>query len=293
MTSTGLRGVIAAAATPITSDLEPDLQRFVALCGWLLDRGCEGLNICGTTGEATSFTTPQRMAIMNAAAAALPLGRLMVGTGAAAIGDAIALTKHAAELGFAAALVIPPFYYKGVADDGIVRLFERIVAATAERPIDFYLYNFPALSGVAYSPSLVERLRTEFGNRIAGLKDSSGDLDYAARIVALSPELRVFPSSEGVLLKARAGEFAGCISASANLNSAFCARAFHAGDEEALQTATQIRALVSRKALIPSIKTVLAFLMKDAAFEGVLPPLTPLSEADKRQLLAEVAPLLA
>jgi 4-hydroxy-tetrahydrodipicolinate synthase len=292
MPNSGLRGVIAAAATPITADYEPDRHRFIALCRRLLDTGCDGLNICGTTGEATSFTTAQRMAIMSAAAAELPLERLMVGTGASAIGDTIALTKHAAGLGFAGALIIPPFYYKGVEEEGIVRLFARIVEETRERPIPLYLYNFPALSGVAYTVSLVERLWREFSSRIAGLKDSSGDLDYAAKIVAISPELRVFPSNEAVLLKARAGEFAGCISASANVNSKFCARAFHGGDAEALERATKMRALVSRKPLIASVKAVIAHMLKDDAFEAVLPPLTPLAGADKRQLIEDVSPLL-
>ncbi len=292
MENSGLRGVIAAAATPLTADFEPDRHRFVALCRRLLETGCDGLNICGTTGEATSFTVAQRMAIMNAAAATLPLERLMVGTGAASVGDAIALTKHAAELGFAGALIIPPFYYKGIEDEGMVRLIGRLVLATAARPVPLYLYNFPALSGVAYTPALVERLRKEFGSRIAGLKDSSGDLDYSAKIVAISPELRVFPSNEAVLLKARAGAFAGCISASANVNSKFCALAFHSGDSGALETATKIRALVSRKALIASVKAVLAHMLQDPAFEALLPPLTPLSDADRQQLITEVAPLL-
>jgi 4-hydroxy-tetrahydrodipicolinate synthase len=290
---TGLRGVIAAAATPITSGYEPDHGRFVALCRRLLDTGCDGLNICGTTGEATSFTTAQRMALMRAAAAALPLERLMVGTGAAALGDAVALTVHAAELGFAGALVIPPFYYKGIDDEGMVRLFAKLVAATSTKPIALYLYNFPALSGVTYSPALVERLRREFGSRIAGLKDSSGDLEYAARIVAISPDLRVFPSNEAILIKARAGSFAGCISASANINSVYCGRAFHAGDEKALETAIKLRALVSRKPLIASVKTVLSHLLKDPVYEPVMPPLTPLSEADRRQLIEDASPLLA
>jgi 4-hydroxy-tetrahydrodipicolinate synthase len=230
---------------------------------------------------------------MSAAAAELPLDRLMVGTGAASIGDAIALTKHAAGLGFAGALIIPPFYYKGVEEDGIVRLFARIVEETRERPIPLYLYNFPALSGVPYTVSLVQRLRKEFGARIAGLKDSSGDLDYAAKIVAISPELRVFPSNEAVLLRARAGEFAGCISASANVNSKFCARAFHGGDSTALEQATKIRALVSRKPLIASVKAVLAHTLKDEAFEALLPPLTPLADTDKHQLIEDVTPLLS
>jgi 4-hydroxy-tetrahydrodipicolinate synthase len=233
------------------------------------------------------------MAIMSAAAAELPLERLMVGTGAAAVGDTIALTRHAAGLGFAGALIIPPFYYKGIDDEGMVRLFARIVEETRERPIPLYLYNFPALSGVAYTVELVQRLRKEFGGRIAGLKDSSGDLDYARKIVAISAELRVFPSNEAVLLKARGGEFAGCISASANVNSRFCARAFHGGDAEALERATKIRSLVSRKPLIASVKAVLAHMLKDAAYEALLPPLTPLADADKRQLIEDVSPLLS
>ena len=292
MAEFGLRGVIAAAATPITANLEPDCERFVALCARLLEEGCDALNVCGTTGEATSFTVAQRMAIMDAAASALPLSRLMAGTGAAALADAVALTKHAAELGFAGALIIPPFYYKDISDDGMLRLFERIVEATAEKPIDLYLYNFPALSGVVYARQLVERLAAEFGSRIAGLKDSSGNLDYARGIATALPKLRVFPSNEAVLLEARAGEFAGCISASANVNAEFCARAFRGGDKNALATATKIRALVSRKPLIASVKAVLAHRMDDQAFEAVMPPLTPLSGADKAQLIGDVAPLL-
>jgi 4-hydroxy-tetrahydrodipicolinate synthase len=217
----------------------------------------------------------------------------MVGTGAAALADTVALTKHAAELGFAGALVIPPFYYKDIAEDGMLRLFARLVAATESTPIGLYLYNFPALSGVPYTPSLVGKLVESFGTRIAGLKDSSGDLDYARNLATAYPALRIFPSNEAVLLSARDGDFAGCISASANVNPEFCARAFRDGDTEALERAKAIRALVSRKPLISSVKAVLAYRMKDAAFEAPMPPLTPLSPADRRQLIEDVAPLLA
>lgn len=293
MHTTGLRGVIAAAATPITASLEPDLDRYVALCRHLLDNGCDGLNLLGTTGEATSFTLEQRKTVMSRAASELPLPRLMVGTGAAAVGDAVALTRHAAELGFAGALVLPPFYYKGVDDDGVVRYIEKLVEGTAAKPVDLYLYNFPALSGVPYTPVLVKRLHDTFGSRIAGLKDSSGNLDYAAEIVAISPDLRVFPSNEAILIRARKGEFAGCISASANVNSAWCGRAFHDGDEAALAVANTLRALVSRKALIPSIKAAVAHLRGDAALEALMPPLSPLSATDKADLLRDIDAALA
>jgi 4-hydroxy-tetrahydrodipicolinate synthase len=291
--STRLRGVIAAVPTPVTEDLEPDIERFVTLCRWLLDNGCDALNICGTTGEATSLTVEQRMALMRAAADALPLERLMTGTGAAAVGDAVTLTRHAAELGFAAALLLPPFYYKGVSDDGIVAYFERIVATTADKPIDLYLYNFPLLSGVEYTPALVKRLRDAFGARIIGLKDSSGNLDYAAEIAKLSPDFAVFPSTEAVLLKARAGAFAGCISGSANITSRYCARAFNDGDEAALETACALRAQASVHPLIPSVKALLAAELGDPAYEAVLPPLSCLSLTDKERLLQSVAPFVA
>ena len=288
MSQPRLKGVIAAAATPITRAQEPDLDRFVALCKWLLDESCDALNICGTTGEATSFSVQQRMAVMSAAAErGVPLARLMVGTGAAAVADAVTLTKHAASLGFAGALLLPPFYYKGVSDDGIIAYFERIVTATRDKPVPLYLYNFPALSGVEYTPVLVRRLIETFGDRMRGLKDSSGNMDYAKAVAAISPSFDVFPSTEAVLLDARAGKFAGCISASANVNSALCGRAFRDGDKAALETAVKIRGLVSRQPLIPSIKAVLADLRRDPAFDALMPPLSPLPKAEKEQLLRD------
>jgi 4-hydroxy-tetrahydrodipicolinate synthase len=120
MTAKTLSGVIAAVATPIDESGAPDLKRAVKLARYLLDNGCDGLNVLGTTGEATSFSLDERKAVMDAYKTnGLPLHRLMVGTGAAAVSDAVALTRHAAELGFAGALVLPPFYYKGVSDDGV------------------------------------------------------------------------------------------------------------------------------------------------------------------------------
>jgi 4-hydroxy-tetrahydrodipicolinate synthase len=209
------------------------------------------------------------------------------------VGDAIVLTRHAAELGLAGALLLPPFYYKCVDNDGVVAYFERIVTATKDRPVPLYLYHFPAMSGVHYSPALIRRLRSEFPGRIVGLKDSSGDLDYAKEAAGISPDFRVFPSNEATLLRSRAGQFAGCISASANFNPEFCGRAFNEGDQDALQTATTIRALVSRKAIIASVKAAIAYRLNDPAFEALLPPLTRLSEEDKRGLIDDIAPLFA
>jgi 4-hydroxy-tetrahydrodipicolinate synthase len=283
-----LRGVIAAIVTPIDAKGAPDAALFGRVSEHLLSHGCNGLNVLGTTGEATSFTAEQRGWLMRAVAkAGLPLDRMMVGTGAAAVGDAVALTRLAAELGFAGALVLPPFYYKGVGADGIVGYFARIVQATHATPVPIYLYNFPALSGVAYEPALVARLVSEFGGRIAGLKDSSGNLDYARAIAALEGALDVFPSNEAVLLEARKGVFAGCISATANVNSDFCQRAFSSGDAAALDVAVRIRKLFDGKQLVSGVKALVAHMLGDAQIAEVLPPLQPWARADEAAMIGE------
>jgi 4-hydroxy-tetrahydrodipicolinate synthase len=282
-TASRVRGVIAAIATPITPALAPDHDRFIALARKLLAGGCDGLNVLGTTGEATSFTLEQRMGVMSAAAkAGLPLKRLLVGTGAAALGDAVQLSRHAASLGFAGALVLPPFYYKGVSDAGTLATFAAITAATGSLPL--YLYNFPALSGVPYTPALVRKLTNAFPGRIAGLKDSSGDHAYAREIAAISGDLDVFPSTEAILLEARGGPFAGCISATANLNAHYCAKAFRDGDGYALEKAVAIRKLFDGAPLVPGIKLLLADIHGDPALAAVMPPLVGYSDADAAKL---------
>ena len=286
-----LSGVIAAAATPVDEKLEPDLGRFVELSTWLLDNGCDALNICGTTGEGTSLSAAQRTAVMEAAAKSLPTERLMIGTGAAAVDDAATLTERAAEFGLSGALLLPPFYYKDVSEDGVLRYFDKVIQATKDKPINLYLYNFPALSGVQYTPQMVRKLREAFGSRIAGLKDSSGNLEYAAEVNKIADDFDVFPSNEGILDRARAGEFAGCISASANVNAIYCGQAYRDGNSEALETAKSIRALVSRKALIASVKTVLASVFNDKTYERLLPPLTELAPEEKTALVNEYGSL--
>jgi len=287
MTHGPLRGVIAAIATAIDATGEPDCGRSLALARFLLDNGCDGLNVLGTTGEGTSFSLRQRLAVMSAyAASGLPLQRMLVGTGAAALDDAVALTGHAAALGFAGALVLPPFYYKGVSDDGLFAAIEAIVSATAARPIPIYLYHFPAQSGLPWRVALIRRLLYSFGERVAGLKDSSGDMDFAGQAASLSPRFQVFPSTEAALPQARAGRFAGCISATANLNADLCARFYRCGDTAALAQAVAIRQLFDGKPLVPGVKAVLAHIHEEPQWARVEPPLSPLPATDRMTVIA-------
>jgi|SRR6185369_11092489 len=287
MTSKTLSGVIAAVATPVDESGAPDLARAVKLARFLLDNGCDGLNVLGTTGEATSFSVTERKAVMDAYKAnGLPLGRLMVGTGAAAVSDAVALTQHAAELGFAGALVLPPFYYKGVSDDGLVAYIDTLVGASVAKPIPLYLYHFPAMSGLPWHVALIKRLLDLYPTRIVGLKDSSGDMAYARSAAAVKPGFAVFPSTEACLIEARDGAFAGCISATANLNADLCARAWTSGDSAALDAAVTIRKLFDGKALVSGVKSLLAHIHSDPALARVKPPLAPFSAADRAAVVA-------
>jgi 4-hydroxy-tetrahydrodipicolinate synthase len=282
-----LKGVIAAVATPVNEDGSPDTARATKLARYLIDNGCDGLNVLGTTGEATSFSLEERKRVMDAyKSAGLPLDRMMVGTGAAAVADAVALTRYAAELGFAGALVLPPFYYKGVPDDGLAAYVDTIVQSTRTTPIAIYLYHYPALSGLPWHVTLIRRLLDTHGTRIVGLKDSSGDMAYAREAAAISKEFDVFPSTEAVLLEARGGAFAGCISATANLNADLCARAFHGGDATALDAAVTIRKLFDGKALVPGVKALLSHIHQDAALGRVKPPLAAFPAADRAAVTA-------
>jgi len=284
---TTLSGVIAAVATPIDDNGAPDLARAIKLARFLLDNGCDGLNVLGTTGEATSFSREERMAVMSAyKAQKMPLDRLMVGTGAAAVADAVALTRHAAELGFAGALVLPPFYYKGVPDDGLAAYIDTLVQATAGQPIPIYLYHFPAMSGLPWHVGLIRRLLDAYPSRIVGLKDSSGDMTYARSAAAIAKEFAVFPSTEAVLFEARGGAFAGCISATANLNPDLCARAWRQGEVAALEQAVTIRKLFDGKPLVSGVKSLLAHIHGDPSLARVKPPLAALSTADRNAVVA-------
>ena len=282
-----LSGVIAAVATPITDDGAPDLKRAIKLARFLLDNGCDGLNVLGTTGEATSFSLDERKGVMDAYKAnGLPLERLMVGTGAAAASDAVALTRHAAELGFGGALVLPPFYYKGVPDDGLVAYIDALVKATAQKPIPIYLYHYPAMSGLPWHVTLIKRLLESYPSRIVGLKDSSGDMAYARSAAALSKDFAVFPSTEAALIEAKGGAFAGCISATANLNPDLCACAWRDGDTVALEAAVAIRKLFEGKPLVSGVKALLSHIHGDPALARMKPPLAPFSAADRAAVFA-------
>jgi 4-hydroxy-tetrahydrodipicolinate synthase len=290
-----LNGVIAAAATPVREDHSIDLDHLVQHCRWLLgDGGCNGVNLLGTTGEATSFSVEQRIEAMRTIArAGLPLDRFMVGTGAAALEDACGLTAEAKALGFAGALLLPPFYYKNLDADGVAAYVEALIGKVGRQGLKLYLYHFPANSGVPYTPQIVARLRERHPEQVLGLKDSSGDLDYSAALARDLPGFAVFPSAEASL--GRAGEcgFAGCISATANLTGPYAQIAWSGSNaavmKEALDNAVAIRAILAGFPLIASVKAALALRTGRQEWTRVMPPLTALTAKQRSDLADRLA----
>lgn len=279
-----ISGVLAAVPTPLNSDFDPDIDLFMEHCDWVLAAGCDGLNVLGTTGEANSQSHRARAALMRSvAASSLQQYPLMVGTGTPALADTIELTTLAAELGFDAALVLPPFYYKPASDDGLFNYFAKLIDAVANTDIGIYLYNFPQLTGLNFSPGLVSRLIDAYPNHLRGMKDSSGNLDYTQGMAAsFSGVFDMFPGSEAPLPDAVKYGYAGCISASVNATAVLAARIWQqrsAPAEKDVSDLRELRSIIQSMPMVAAVKTLIARRTGDDAWLRLLPPLVPLDAA--------------
>jgi 4-hydroxy-tetrahydrodipicolinate synthase len=290
------RGVIAAVPTPVNADGKPDTERFLQHCQWALKNGCDGLNVLGSTGEASSFGVEDRLSIMTAAATNLDPSKLMVGTGMTDIATTITLTSHAAELGFAAALVLPPYYYQPVTDEGLYRYFTSLCEATTSTPIPLLLYNYPAMTGIAFSHDLVVRLAETLDGRVCGIKDSSANIPYCRALAEALPGFNVFPSSETCLGSAKADGFAGCISATTNITGPVAGRIWrqddYPGRDDDAAFIADIRTRVAANPLIPAVKFIVADRNKDINWQQVLPPFAELDN-DQKKSLHDISDLMA
>jgi 4-hydroxy-tetrahydrodipicolinate synthase len=289
-----ITGIWSAVLTPVDAGLAPDAAMALPYYRELLQRGCDGINLLGTTGEAMSFSADQRIAFMEAVASSgLPMEWTMVGTGAASAADAARLTGRAFACGFAAALVMPPFFFRDASDDGIVRFFETLFARTNPPPASVLLYNFPKMSGIAFHPKLVDRLLREFPSVIAGMKDSSNDARLQAEILSNHPGLAVLPGSEADLLAAKTRGASGCISGSVALWPELARDVFASGDETAGATLARARAALDGVPFIPAVRYVTARLRREPSWERPMPPLLPLEAPQRRTLDVAMEPFAA
>jgi 4-hydroxy-tetrahydrodipicolinate synthase len=297
MPTANLRGVYAAAVTPLTADLEPDLKAFVGHCRWLMDNGCDGLAPLGTTGEANSFSGDQKLRILEALAlSGLPVGRMIVGTGASALADTVSLTRRARAMGFGGVLVIPPFFYKNPSEDGLFAWYSEVIERIGDPDLPLFLYHFPQMSAVPITIALIARLKDRFGAVIAGLKDSSGDWNNTAAILKAFPGFGVFSGTEQYLVDNLRAGGSGCISATVNATAPHAGKVYAnwQGDVATLQAeTTEARLAIQKFPLVGALKEMKAVATGDAAWRRCMPPLTSLSREQADALIAAVRPLVA
>ena len=214
-----IEGVLSPVITPFGTNYRPDAERFVRHCRWLLRSGCSGLAVFGTNSEANSMSVAEKRKLLEAlVAGGVPAASLMPGTGHSALSDSIEMTRAAVELGCAGVLMLPPFYYKGVSDEGLFRNFAEIIERVGDARLRVYLYHIPPVSQVPITLGLIERLLKAYPGTVAGLKDSSGDWSNTEAVLkAFSEVFDVFAGSESFLLANMRNGGKGCISATANI----------------------------------------------------------------------------
>ncbi len=297
MASARIKGVLSPVVTPVAADYRPDPGRLIRQCKWLLDQGC-GLAVFGTNSEANSFSVTERMFLLDALIeAGVDPGRMMPGTGCCALTDSVELTRHAVNHGCAGTLMLPPFYYKGVSDEGLYRNFSEIVQRIGDTRLRIYLYHIPPVAQVSISIPLIERLIKAYPESIVGMKDSSGDwANTKAVLDAFAPAgFDVFAGSETWLLANMRHGGAGCISATANVNPAAIVRLYHEwrNDDAESQQATldELRGVVAKYPMIPALKQIIAYHAGDPEWARVRPPLVELPAVQAEALISELAGL--
>jgi 4-hydroxy-tetrahydrodipicolinate synthase len=290
-----LSGVLAPVLTPFGADLAPDPVRLARHCRWLLAHGCSGLAPFGTTSEANSMSVEEREALLDALVeGGVPPARLMPGTGCCAVPDSVRLTAHAVRRGCAGVLMLPPFYYKGVSDDGLFRAFAEVIERVGDDRLRVYLYHIPPVAHVGIGPRIVERLLHAYPRAVAGMKDSSGDFANTRGMLDLFARdgFDVFVGSEKFLLANMRAGGVGCITAIGNVNAPAIDRLYRAwrsAEADRLQDdVNRVRAATEKVPVIPALKAIVAHHAGDPAWATVRPPLVPLAPAARDALLAEL-----
>jgi len=300
-----LRGVLAPVLTPFKADLSPDQERFIAHCKWLLSQNC-GLAVFGTTSEANSLAAEERSMLLDAlVAAGVDPWRMMPGTGCCSITETVKLTAQAVKHGCAGVLMLPPFYYKGVSEEGLYRYFSEVVQRVGDARLKIYLYHIPPVAVVGITIGLVERLLAAYPNAIAGMKDSSGDWNNTKAFLDAFAKsgFDVFVGSESFLLVAMRNGGAGTISATANVNPAAIHKLYtewvrsrtggnsaaRADLEDQQAKLNVVRDVFGRKyPMISALKQAIAIRANDPAWARVRPPLVELTAEQVETFAAEL-----
>jgi len=295
--SNDFSGVYAAVSTPFDANLAVNQGLFLAHCQWLLNNGCDGLAIFGTTGEANSLTVAERIEALNGLSACGIMGdQLMPGVGCCAIDDTIELVRASLAVGVFKVLALPPFFYKGVSDDGLFAAYAEIIEKVGDNRLRLYLYNIPQLSGVEIKPELIEQLLKAYPQTVAGMKDSSGVLQNMVDNGKRFPGFSMITGADDHMLDLLKAGGAGCITAVSNLAADLAAevfKAFTSGDmvkaEAAQEKLSEVRSIIFGFPLFAATKEVLAQHANDESWRRLRPPLLPLTTDQQNELAQQLA----
>jgi 4-hydroxy-tetrahydrodipicolinate synthase len=295
MPSQPFAGVLVPVLTPFTLAGEPDAGRFVSFCRWLLGEGADGLAIFGTTSEANSMSAAERMALLDRLiAAGVPASRLMPGTGACSITEAGILIKHAVGHGCGGVLMLPPFYYKGMTEQGVFDFISAVIDKVSSPALKMYLYHIPPQTMIPFGVELVGRLIKAYPNAIVGLKDSSGDWNNTKALCDAYAKdgFAIFPGSEVFLLDGLRAGGVGCITASGNVNVPGIRKVYEnwkTPRADQLQAdITLVRKTIQAYPMVPALKRIVAHFHGDPDWATVRPPMERLSDAQSTALLADL-----
>ncbi len=283
------KGVLVPVLTPFHPDLSVNRQAFLDHCRWLLGQGVAGLAVFGTTSEANSLSVEERIELLEFLVdSGIPAERLMPGTGTCALPDTVRLTRHAVMLGCAGVLMLPPFYYKDVSDEGLYAAYAEVIQQVGSGELRLYLYHIPPIARIPISLALTGRLIKAFPDTVVGIKDSSGDWNNTRDLLREFPGFATFSGSENFLLATLRGGGAGCITATGNVNPAGICRVFEnreSTDADDLQArATRIRDVFQAFPLIPGLKEQMSRFTEDPDWRIVRPPLIGMAEGSAEML---------
>jgi 4-hydroxy-tetrahydrodipicolinate synthase len=290
-----IEGVLAPVITPFRKDLSPDVDRFVRHCKWLLRSGCSGLAVFGTNSEANSMSVEEKLELLDAlVSGGVPAAVLMPGTGHCALSDSVKMTREAVRRGCGGVLMLPPFYYKGVSDEGLFRNFAEVIERVGDERLRLYLYHIPPVSNVPITLELIERLLGRYHGTVAGVKDSSGEWPNTKAMLDRFKEraFDVFAGSEAFLLDNMRAGGKGCITATGNVNPGAIDnvyRNWRGPDADKLQAGiSATRKIVQQVPMIPALKAIVAHFAGDAEWRRTRPPLVELTAEQEKQLIPEL-----
>jgi 4-hydroxy-tetrahydrodipicolinate synthase len=288
-----VQGVWCAVLTPFDAAGLPDHARLANHVRRILAAGVDGIALFGTTGEGQSLSLNERRAGLDALlAAGIASSQILAATGCASLPETIELTRHAVQSHCAGALVLPPFFFKAVSDEGVFASYAQVIDDVGDPRLRLYLYHIPQVSGVPISPTVIERLFAGYSDVLAGVKDSEGNLDHTRRLLSHFRELAILVGFEPHLPAALAAGGAGTICGIANLFPRLMRRLYdnalasNHGDD--LKRIESFIAALERYPLFAAFKALQAELTGDAGWAALRPPLVALDSAARRAWLADV-----